>query len=82
MKFALAYARAHLLAEAAKRKKAVAAFLAPIVVAQLARLVPGVHVDVSVVDQLIAAAITGLTVHGVTNKPAVTATAAPTPPPG
>ena len=49
------------------RKKAVAAFLAPLVLAQLARIAPGVHIDVSIVDQIIVAAITAATVHQVTN---------------
>jgi hypothetical protein len=49
------------------REKAVAAFLAPIIVAQLARFVPGVHVGVSLVEQVIAAVITSAAVHQTTN---------------
>lgn len=57
-----------LIAALAERRKAIAGFLAPIVVAQLARYIPGVDVDVSVVNQMIVAAITALSVHTVTNK--------------
>ena len=51
------------------REKAVAAFLTPIIVAQLARFVPSVHVSSSLVEQVIGAVIISLTVHTVTNTP-------------
>ena len=51
------------------REKAVAAFLAPIVVAQLARFIPSVHVSSSLVEQVLGALVISLTVHQITNTP-------------
>ena len=51
------------------REKAVAAFAAPLIVAQLARLLPSVDIDPSFLEQLILAAITAFTVHTATNTP-------------
>ena len=51
------------------REKAIAAVLAPIIVAQLSRFIPGIHVGVSLVDQIIVAALTGIAVHQTTNTP-------------
>lgn len=49
------------------RAKAIAAFLAVIVVAVAARY--GFHVDINVAETVIAAAITGLAAHQVPNTP-------------
>lgn len=49
------------------KEKAVAAFAAPIILAQLARLVPSLHADPSMVAQLITAVLISLTVHQTTN---------------
>lgn len=51
----------------ASKAKAIAAALAPIVVGAVAKY--GFDVDVDVIETLIMAAITGLTVHRVTNAP-------------
>ena len=49
------------------REKSIAAFVAPLIVAQLARFVPGVHVGVSLMEQVIAAIITSAAVHQTSN---------------
>ena len=51
------------------REKAVVAFLTPLVVGWVAQLA-GVHVSVSIVEQLLMAATIGITVHSTTNTPA------------
>jgi len=51
------------------REKAVAAFLAPIIVSELLHLLPNVDVDPSWVEQLVLAVITSITVHQTTNTP-------------
>ena len=49
------------------REKAIAATVTPFLIAQLAQLVPGVHVSASLVQQLVGSALIGLTVHTTTN---------------
>ncbi len=48
-------------------EKAVAAFVAPIVLAQAARLWPSLHVDPSLIVQAVAAVLVSFTVHQTTN---------------
>ena len=49
------------------KEKAIAATVTPFLIAQLAQLVPGVHVSASLVQQLVGSALIGLTVHTTTN---------------
>ena len=49
------------------KEKAVAAFAAPIILAQLARLWPSMHVDPSIAVQLVGAVLVSLTVHQTVN---------------
>lgn len=49
------------------REKAVAAFLAPLVVVQLARWTPWVQFPLPVVEQVLLAFVTAITVHQTTN---------------
>lgn len=49
------------------KEKAVVAFVTPIVVANLARFIPGVHVDPSLIEQAVLSIITSLTVYKATN---------------
>lgn len=49
--------------------KAIAAFLTPIILAQLARLVPSIHIEPSMVAQLITGAISALSVYAIPNTP-------------
>lgn len=49
------------------REKALAAFVAPLILGQLARFVPSLHIDPSLIQQLVAAVLISLTVHQTTN---------------
>jgi hypothetical protein len=60
------------------RAKAIAALLAPVVVALAARY--GFHIDVNTVTVAITSVLAGLAVHTVTNTPAAPAVPAPAPP--
>ena len=51
------------------REKAVAGFLTPLVLVQLARFVPSLHVSPTLAEQLVLAIVTSVTVHGTTNTP-------------
>ena len=48
-------------------EKAIVAFVTPILLAQLARLVPSIHVSPSIMEQLVTGAVTSITVHATTN---------------
>ena len=49
------------------REKAVAAFVAPLILAQLARFAPSLHVDPSLLVQVLGAILLSLTVHQTRN---------------
>lgn len=49
------------------REKAVVAFLVPIIVTQLARFLPSFDVDPSLLEQLLLAVVSAITVHATTN---------------
>jgi hypothetical protein len=49
------------------REKAIAAAATPVVIAQVARLVPSVHLSPSMATQLVLSALTALTVHQTSN---------------
>lgn len=62
------FARKLLPAALKGKEKAVVAFLTPIAVANLARFIPNVHVDPSLIEQAILSLVTSLSVYKVTNK--------------
>lgn len=56
------------------KEKAIVAFIVPIILAQLAHFLPGVHFDATdigpIVEQVIGALIVAVSVHQTTNVPA------------
>ena len=62
------FARNHLIPSfLLGREKAVAAFVAPLILAQLARFAPSLNIDPSLAVQVLGAILLSLTVHQTTN---------------